>query len=146
VRRWTLSSATDPRECYNIAGGNEMTNREITDLILELTGAPASLVQPVEDRKAMTGGTRSPGPSSPPGLDLARGFRRSSPPPWHGTASGATGGADQSGAFREYYARQYGPSGANARSMARRPVAMRRCARHRAGRRAGTRLYPSPAC
>lgn len=38
-------------EIYNVGGGNECTNRQITELLLELCGAPASLVQRVEDRK-----------------------------------------------------------------------------------------------
>ena len=37
-------------EVYNIGGGEEATNREITDLVLEHTGADASLVRRVEDR------------------------------------------------------------------------------------------------
>jgi dTDP-glucose 4,6-dehydratase len=35
---------------YNIGGGNEVTNVDLTHRILELTGRPASLVQPVADR------------------------------------------------------------------------------------------------
>ena len=37
-------------EAYNVGGGEEATNREITDLVLEHTGADASLVRRVEDR------------------------------------------------------------------------------------------------
>ena len=37
-------------EAYNIGGGEEATNREITGLVLEHTGADASLVRRVEDR------------------------------------------------------------------------------------------------
>jgi len=37
-------------ETYNIGGGNERENREITSRILELTGKPASLIQRVADR------------------------------------------------------------------------------------------------
>ena len=37
-------------EAYNIGGGEEATNREITALVLEHTGAEASLVRRVEDR------------------------------------------------------------------------------------------------
>ena len=39
-----------PGEVYNIGGGEEATNREITQLVLELTGADASLIRQVEDR------------------------------------------------------------------------------------------------
>jgi dTDP-glucose 4,6-dehydratase len=37
-------------EIYNIGGGNEHTNRDITHLILRLLGKPESLIQPVADR------------------------------------------------------------------------------------------------
>ena len=37
-------------EAYNIGGGNEHTNREITDLILHLLHKEKSLIQHVEDR------------------------------------------------------------------------------------------------
>jgi dTDP-glucose 4,6-dehydratase len=38
-------------EVYNIGGGNERENVEITHRILELTGKPASLIKPVGDRQ-----------------------------------------------------------------------------------------------
>jgi dTDP-glucose 4,6-dehydratase len=38
-------------EVYNIGGGNERENREITDRILELTNKPKSLIKPVGDRQ-----------------------------------------------------------------------------------------------
>jgi dTDP-glucose 4,6-dehydratase len=38
-------------EVYNIGGGNERENREITYRILELTGKPESLIKPVGDRQ-----------------------------------------------------------------------------------------------
>jgi dTDP-glucose 4,6-dehydratase len=37
-------------EVYNVGGGEEVENREIADRILELTGADASLLRPVDDR------------------------------------------------------------------------------------------------
>ncbi len=39
-----------PGEAYNIGGGNERRNAEITDLILKRLGRPASLVRHVADR------------------------------------------------------------------------------------------------
>ncbi len=39
-------------EIYNIGGGTELTNRELTSLLLAATGADESFVQPVIDRKA----------------------------------------------------------------------------------------------
>jgi dTDP-glucose 4,6-dehydratase len=38
-------------EIYNIGAGNELTNRELTERLLELTGRDDSFVRPVEDRK-----------------------------------------------------------------------------------------------
>jgi dTDP-glucose 4,6-dehydratase len=38
-------------ETYNIGGGNERENREITSRILELTGKPESLIKRVQDRQ-----------------------------------------------------------------------------------------------
>jgi dTDP-glucose 4,6-dehydratase len=39
-----------PGEIYNIGGGTELTNREITHLMLELCGSDESMIEPVEDR------------------------------------------------------------------------------------------------
>lgn len=37
-------------EVYNVGGGNEVRNVDLTHKILELAGRPASLIRPVEDR------------------------------------------------------------------------------------------------
>ena len=39
-----------PGEIYNIAGGRELTNRELTDRLLALCGRDQSFIQPVADR------------------------------------------------------------------------------------------------
>jgi dTDP-glucose 4,6-dehydratase len=39
-------------EIYNIGGNRSLTNREVVDRILAITGKPASLIQPVTDRPA----------------------------------------------------------------------------------------------
>jgi len=39
-----------PGEIYNIGGGTELTNVEITRLLLELCGADESMIEPVDDR------------------------------------------------------------------------------------------------
>ena len=41
----------EPGESYNIGGGLELNNRELTERVLEAMGADWSMVQPVEDRK-----------------------------------------------------------------------------------------------
>jgi len=40
----------EPGEVYNIGGGNEVANLDLTRRILELAGRPASLIRPVPDR------------------------------------------------------------------------------------------------
>ncbi|GAB2680312.1 dTDP-glucose 4,6-dehydratase [Saccharopolyspora gloriosae] len=40
-----------PGEMYNIGGGTELTNRELTERLLTELGADASMVRPVADRK-----------------------------------------------------------------------------------------------
>jgi dTDP-glucose 4,6-dehydratase len=40
----------DPGEVYNIGGGNEVRNVDLTHRILELSGRPTSLIKPVADR------------------------------------------------------------------------------------------------
>jgi dTDP-glucose 4,6-dehydratase len=40
-----------PGEIYNIGGGTELTNRELTEKLLEATGRDWSFVEPVADRK-----------------------------------------------------------------------------------------------
>lgn len=40
-----------PGEIYNIGGGTELTNKELTGLLLEACGADWSMVEKVEDRK-----------------------------------------------------------------------------------------------
>jgi len=42
----------EPGEIYNVGGGNERTNLEITHMILELLKKPESLIEPVQDRPA----------------------------------------------------------------------------------------------
>jgi dTDP-glucose 4,6-dehydratase len=45
-----LIGAGTSGETYNIGGGNEVTNVDLSHRILELTGRPASLISPVKDR------------------------------------------------------------------------------------------------
>lgn len=47
---WLALTQGRPGEVYNIGGKNEQTNRDITEKILALTGANATLIQPVADR------------------------------------------------------------------------------------------------
>jgi dTDP-glucose 4,6-dehydratase len=45
-----LVAQGEPGEVYNIGGGNEVPNIELTQRILALTGRPPSLIRPVADR------------------------------------------------------------------------------------------------
>jgi dTDP-glucose 4,6-dehydratase len=98
-------------EVYNVGGGEEVENRDITFRVLELTGAPGSLIRPVTDR---------PGHDRRYSLDTGKlealGWRRS----W-ALADGLAATVDWyrrnrpwweaikgSAPFREYYERQYG--------------------------------------
>ncbi|MEO6236176.1 MAG: dTDP-glucose 4,6-dehydratase [Vicinamibacterales bacterium] len=40
-----------PGEAYNVGGGNQVTNVDLTHRILELAGKPVSLIRPVADRQ-----------------------------------------------------------------------------------------------
>ena len=98
-------------ETYNIGGGEEATNREITQLVLEHTGADASLVRPVEDRaghdrrysldttKARTELGWAPATA------LAQGFPLTAA--WYSTNRDWWEPIKNSGGYREYYERQY---------------------------------------
>jgi dTDP-glucose 4,6-dehydratase len=46
-----VAEAGRPGEIYNIAGGTELTNRELTERLLAATDRDWSFVEPVEDRK-----------------------------------------------------------------------------------------------
>ncbi|GLZ35690.1 dTDP-glucose 4,6-dehydratase [Lentzea sp. NBRC 105346] len=51
---WGIQLVVDggrPGEIYNIGGGTELTNRELTEKLLEATGRDWSSVEPVTDRK-----------------------------------------------------------------------------------------------
>jgi dTDP-glucose 4,6-dehydratase len=98
-------------EAYNIGGGEEATNREITTLVLEHTGAEESLVRPVEDR---------PGHDRRYSLDttkareelgwtpqtrLAEGFPLTAA--WYAANRGWWEPIKSSGGYQQYYEKQY---------------------------------------
>jgi dTDP-glucose 4,6-dehydratase len=47
----TVISAGQAGEVYNIGGGNEVRNVDLTHRLLELTGRPTSLIKQVQDRQ-----------------------------------------------------------------------------------------------
>jgi dTDP-glucose 4,6-dehydratase len=98
-------------EAYNIGGGEEATNAEITRLVLEHTGVDESLVRPVEDR---------PGHDRRYSLDttkireelgweprmrLADGFPQTAA--WYALNRDWWEPIKRSGGYREYYEKQY---------------------------------------
>jgi dTDP-glucose 4,6-dehydratase len=96
---------------YNIGGGEEATNRTITDLVLEHTGADESLVQRVEDRPGHdrrysldTSRIRTE-LGWEPGTRLAQGFPLTAA--WYRDNRAWWEPIKRSGGYREYYERQY---------------------------------------
>jgi dTDP-glucose 4,6-dehydratase len=98
-------------EVYNVGGGDERENREITRMVLEATGADESLVRPVEDR---AGHDRRYSLDTTkireqlgwePRVELAEGFARTVE--WYRENRGWWEPIKQSGGYREYYDRQY---------------------------------------
>jgi dTDP-glucose 4,6-dehydratase len=45
-------TAGRPGRVYHVGGGTELSNRQLTDRLLDIMGAPADLVVPAEDRRA----------------------------------------------------------------------------------------------
>jgi dTDP-glucose 4,6-dehydratase len=98
-------------EAYNIGGGEEATNREITQLVLEHTRADASLVRRVEDRaghdrrysldttKARTELGWAPATALVQGFPLTAAWYSANRDWWEPIKN--------SGGYREYYERQY---------------------------------------
>ncbi len=107
---WTAMERGAPGEVYNVGGGNEAPNLEITRRILELTGRDESLVRHVEDR---------PGHDRRYALDTSK-LRALGWAPRHGfgealeaTVAWYRDRRDwwepiKRGEYRRYYERQYG--------------------------------------
>jgi dTDP-glucose 4,6-dehydratase len=104
----------DNGEVYNVGGGNEVANVDLTHRILELTGQPASLIQPVKDRPGHdrryaldTTKTRALGWA--PQVDFHTGLAdtvqwyRDNQAWWRPIK-------EEDAAFKAYYASQYGPA------------------------------------
>ena len=107
---WTAMERGAPGEVYNVGGGNEAPNLEITRRILELTGRDESLVRHVEDR---------PGHDRRYALDTCK-LRALGWAPRHGFAEALEATVAwyrdrrdwwepiKRGDYRRYYERQYG--------------------------------------
>jgi dTDP-glucose 4,6-dehydratase len=98
-------------EVYNVGGGDERENREITRMVLEATGADESLVRPVEDRAGHdrrysldTGKIREQ-LGWQPRVTLDEGFARTVD--WYRANRPWWEPIKSSGGYREYYERQY---------------------------------------
>jgi dTDP-glucose 4,6-dehydratase len=99
-------------EVYNVGGGNEMENRDITFKILELTGKPKSLIKPVADRQGHdrrysldTSKLQQLGFKS--GMDFEKGLEKTvrwymENEPWWRAIK------ERSAEYKAYYEKQYG--------------------------------------
>jgi len=98
-------------EIYNIGGGEEATNREITDLVLCHTGADESLVRRVEDRPghdrrySLDASKIRAELGWSPKASLAEGFPRTAA--WYRDNRAWWEPIKHSGGYREYYEKQY---------------------------------------
>jgi dTDP-glucose 4,6-dehydratase len=107
---WAVLEGGRPGEVYNVGGGNERANLEITRLILELLGRPESLIRHVTDR---------PGHDRRYAIDSAKIRRELGWRPQVDFRQGLAGVIEwyrdhrswwediQSGAYRDYYERMY---------------------------------------
>ncbi len=98
-------------EAYNLGGGEEATNREITELVLAHTGADESLVRRVEDRAGHdrrysldTTKAREELEWTPE-TRLAQGFPLTAA--WYAENRDWWEPIKRSGGYRDYYAQQY---------------------------------------
>ena len=83
-------------EVYNIGGGTELTNRELTDRLLAAVGADREMIERgAPTASATTAATASTGARSPTSWATRRGCPspRGWPPRWRGTATAGTGGS-----------------------------------------------------
>ena len=98
-------------EAYNIGGGEEATNRQITDLVLEHTAADESLVRHVEDRAGHDRRYSLDTTKAREELDwapktrLAEGFPLTAA--WYAAHREWWEPIKQSGGYRAYYEQQY---------------------------------------
>jgi dTDP-glucose 4,6-dehydratase len=101
-----------PGEVYNIGGGNEVPNAELTSRILALTGRPASLVRQVPDRKGhdrrySLDTAKLRGLGWAPAVDFSEGLRDTVE--WYRRNEWWWRPIKQEdSSFRAYYERQYG--------------------------------------
>ena len=106
----TVLMRGEPGETYNIGGGNELTNLELTRSILELLEKPISLVRSVpdragHDRRYSVDCSKLRALGWTPAHDFADALRQTVD--WYRTNE-AWWRPLKSGEYRDYYRRQYG--------------------------------------
>jgi dTDP-glucose 4,6-dehydratase len=101
-------------EVYNVGGGNEVRNLDLTQQILTLTGRPPTLIRPVvdrpgHDRRYALDTSKARALGWQPTVDFADGLRRTVE--WYRENSWWWRPIkDEDPAFRAYHAAQYGPA------------------------------------
>ncbi len=101
-------------EVYNIGGGNEVANVDLTHRILALTGRNASLIQPVKDRpghdrRYSLDTAKARGLGWAPQVPFEQGLAETVE--WYRTNEAWWRPIkEQDAAFKAYYAAQYGPA------------------------------------
>lgn len=98
-----------PGETYNIAGGNERMNIELTEKIVELTGCSRDLITPVADRQGhdrryAIDASKLNALGWQPSMDWEEGMRLTVE--WY-RSNEAWWRPIKSGAYRDYYQQQY---------------------------------------
>ena len=100
-----------PGEVYNLGGGHEQENRDVTSMIIELTGADPSLVRHVVDRAghdrryAIDSSKAQDELGWAPVLSFADGFARTVD--WYRDNRAWWEPIKSSGGYRAYYDAQY---------------------------------------
>ncbi|HOX38521.1 MAG TPA: dTDP-glucose 4,6-dehydratase [Candidatus Brocadiia bacterium] len=105
-----LMEKGEPGEAYNVPGGNERTNLEMTRVILDELGRPESLIRRVEDRpghdrRYSIDGSKLRALGWRPAVLWEQGVRKTVR--WY-AENGSWWRPLRSGEFLEYYKRQYG--------------------------------------
>ncbi len=107
-----LIEAGEPGEVYNVGGGNEVRNLDLTRMILQLLDRPPSLIQPVpdrpgHDRRYCLDTDKLRGLGWQPSTAFESGLRDTVT--WYQQNTGWWRAIKESSKFQSYHQAQYGP-------------------------------------